>query len=403
MPRNYSLSRGPVTLASIAAMLIISSCAPAATPAPTAAPSVEPTAASTTAPAAKTTGAPTVAGAAPAAKSTNQPVVDSEAMARHFRGKTVTITVGYAPGGGHDTYARILSVHLPQYIPGNPAVVVSNKPGADSLIAANGTIQAPPDGLNIGAFHISLLLQWLLGKQSEGFDPTNLIYLGNPDVAPTSQHLCARPEVASDLDAFLKSSRKLRIGETGPGTNPAPLMEWLALVGMPIEVVYGYGGTAEIRAAFDRKELDLTNRCGDSDVVSMPQWVTGGGAVPLLYISQPQKWVKVAQAEGKFPWYKEILETAQPTPTQKATLETYLSWNGTKTYALPPKTPPDIVATLSKAFADTISDPATQEDLLKREQEVGLRTGDELMRQLQDFAKLPPDVVATFKAIHGIR
>jgi tripartite-type tricarboxylate transporter receptor subunit TctC len=402
MQRARRLYRHPVRLASLAAVLIISSCAPAAAPSPTSAPQAKPTAAPTVATAAQPPAAPTGAATGPAASSTNQPAVDSDAADRHFRGKTITITVGYAPGGGHDTYARILAVHLPKYIPGNPAVVVSNKPGADSLIAANGTIQAPPDGLNIGAFHISLLLQWLLGKQSEGFDPTNLIYLGNPDVAPTSQHLCARPEVANDLDGFLKSSRKLRIGETGPGTNPAPLMEWLALVGMPIEVVYGYGGTAEIRAAFDRKELDLTNRCGDSDVVSMPQW-TSGGAVPLLYISQPQKWAKAAQAEGKFPWYKEVLETAQPTPTQKATLETYLSWNGTKTYALPPKTPPYIVAALQKAFADTINDPATQEDLLKREQDVGLRTGDELMRQLQDFTKLPPDVVATFKLIHGIR
>jgi hypothetical protein len=180
-------------------------------------------------------------------------------------------------------------------------------------------------------------------------------------------------------------------------------MEWLALVGAPIEVVYGYGGTSEIRAAFDRKELDLTNRCGDSDLPSFPQWATDGTVTPLLYISQPQKWVKTAQGEGKYPWYKDVLEVMQPTPTQKAVLDAYLSWNGTKTFALPPKTPPDVVAALQKAFADTVNDPAAQEDLLKREQDVGLRTGDELMRQLQDFGKLPPEVITMFKAIHGIR
>src|SRR5262245_15407796 len=73
--------------------------------------------------------------------------------AEFYRGKTVTLTVGYSVGGGYDTYARILARHVGKYIPGNPAVVVQNMPGAGSLKAANYMFNvAPKDGTAIGIF-----------------------------------------------------------------------------------------------------------------------------------------------------------------------------------------------------------------------------------------------------------
>src|SRR6266511_3544942 len=83
----------------------------------------------------------------------------------------------------------------------------------------------------------------------------------------------------------------------------------------------------EIRSAFDRKELDLTGRCNDQDVAVLPHWVAEQFATPLFYFGDPAKWVKSAQAEGKFPWYKEALEVVTPTPVQRAVLDTYLSWS----------------------------------------------------------------------------
>jgi len=37
-----------------------------------------------------------------------------------YRGKVLRIIVGFAPGGGYDTYTRLLSRHLGKHIPGNP-------------------------------------------------------------------------------------------------------------------------------------------------------------------------------------------------------------------------------------------------------------------------------------------
>ena len=68
-----------------------------------------------------------------------------------FDGKTIRIVVGFAPGGGFDTYARVISRHLSRHIPGNPTIVVENMTGAGSLIAANHLYRvARPDGLTIG-------------------------------------------------------------------------------------------------------------------------------------------------------------------------------------------------------------------------------------------------------------
>ena len=85
-----------------------------------------------------------------------------------YAGKTVRIVVGYPPGGGFDTYARLLARHLPQHIPGKPVVVVENMAGAASLIAANYSYRvARPDGLTIAARRANLEVDPVSGEQLE--------------------------------------------------------------------------------------------------------------------------------------------------------------------------------------------------------------------------------------------
>src|SRR5262249_41989497 len=90
-----------------------------------------------------------------------------------YRGKTVTITVGSAVGGGYDTYARLVGRHLGRFIPGNPTVVVQNIPGAGSNKAASYVaLQAPKDGTAIGAVQAGAVLQPLISYQTVPHDPS---------------------------------------------------------------------------------------------------------------------------------------------------------------------------------------------------------------------------------------
>src|SRR5437016_11979741 len=93
------------------------------------------------------------------------------AVEAFYRGKTVTITVGSAVGGGYDTYARLVGRHLGKYIPGNPAVIVQNLPGAGSIKAASYiALQAPRDGTAIGAVQAGAIMQPLLSDQPAPYD-----------------------------------------------------------------------------------------------------------------------------------------------------------------------------------------------------------------------------------------
>jgi tripartite-type tricarboxylate transporter receptor subunit TctC len=98
-----------------------------------------------------------------------------------YAGKNILIIVGFSPGGGYDTYARVIARHLGKHIPGNPAVSVDNMPGAGSLISANHIYKiAKPDGLTIGHFIGGLFLQQLLGKPGVEFDARRFEYIGVP-------------------------------------------------------------------------------------------------------------------------------------------------------------------------------------------------------------------------------
>jgi hypothetical protein len=148
----------PLFVGLIALSVLLAACAPAAAPAPTPAPpkpeAAKPAAAQPPAkPAPQPAAKPADKLAQPAAKAEPKPAekIDVQAVADFYRGKTVRIIVGAAPGGGFDTYARAVARHIGRHIPGNPSVIVENMPGAGSLIAANHVYNvAPKDGTVIG-------------------------------------------------------------------------------------------------------------------------------------------------------------------------------------------------------------------------------------------------------------
>ncbi len=105
------------------------------------------------------------------------PVRAQDAVAQFYKGKQINIYVGSSAGGGYDTYARLLARRFGSYIPGNPAVVVQNMPGAGSNKAAAYIYSvAPRDGTAIGAIFSGAILQPLLGDPVQ-HDPSKFIYL----------------------------------------------------------------------------------------------------------------------------------------------------------------------------------------------------------------------------------
>src|SRR2546426_6495732 len=184
-------------------------------------------------------------------------VVPGQSQQPLFAGKTVTIIVGYNPGGGYDLVARLIARYLPKYLPGNPTVIVQNMPGANSIIAANHVYTvAKPDGLTIGAFNRNLILGQLVKAPGIRFDMTKFAWVGSP--ASETTVLTIRNDLpyraATDL---LKADPAVIVGATGPGasTYDFPLL-LKALAKFNLRIISGYPSSADIMLAVERKEVD---------------------------------------------------------------------------------------------------------------------------------------------------
>jgi tripartite-type tricarboxylate transporter receptor subunit TctC len=174
-----------------------------------------------------------------------------------YKGKTVTFVVGFSAGGGFDTYTRLIARHFGKHVPGNPTVVVENRTGAGSLIAANYIFnQAPADGTVIGNWIGPLVLQQVLGNKAAKFDGRKFGWLGAP-VSDTGVCALTKASGIKTMDDWFNSKREIKIGGTAPGstTNDVPRLVQAAL-GFPMKLVEGYKGTAKVRLAAESGEVD---------------------------------------------------------------------------------------------------------------------------------------------------
>ena len=174
-----------------------------------------------------------------------------------YKGKSVRIIVGGSAGGGYDTYTRTIARHLGKHVPGNPAFVVENMTGAGSLIAANHVYKvAKPDGLIIGHFIGGLILQHVLGKPGIEFDGRKFEHLGVPAQDTTTVGISKVSGVTS-IDNWLSTKTTLKFGGVGPGAATDDVAKIVrATVGVPLQLVSGYKGTADIKLAVNSGELN---------------------------------------------------------------------------------------------------------------------------------------------------
>jgi tripartite-type tricarboxylate transporter receptor subunit TctC len=249
----------------------------------------------------------------------------------------------------------LIARHFATHLPGNPTVVVENRTGAGSLIAANYIFhQAPKDGTVIGNWIGPLVLQQVLGNKAAKFDGREFGWLGVP--TPDSG-VCALTKASGirTMDDWFKSTRPIKIGATAPGstTDDVPKLVQAAL-GLPMKLVSGYAGTAKVRLAAESGEVD--GGCWAWESIK-PTWASGlqSGEVHIvlqsLEKSHPDlKHVPLANQYAKTDEARALLRIASGPYAQ-----------GARPYTVPPGVPQDRLQLLQKAFMETLRDP----DLLK--------------------------------------
>jgi tripartite-type tricarboxylate transporter receptor subunit TctC len=314
-----------------------------------------------------------------------------DAVEAFYRGKTVTITVGSAVGGGYDTYARLVGRHLGRHIPGNPTIVVQNIPGAGSNKAASFVaLQAPKDGTAIGAIQSGAILQPLLSEQPIPHDPSKFIMLGS---ANRSVYLCvvrADAPVKSFQEAFEK---EVIIGTSGEGATlrEMPIM-LINVLGVKLRIIGGYAGSREIIVAMERNEVQ--GMCGmdwSSLATQQRNWISSG-FVRLL-------------AQEDLQGHPEMNRMGVPltisfakTPEDRQVMEMIYSQNlFGRPYLVPPGTPPERVTALRRALAAMLRDPALLADAERAGLDIGPMGGEELQALVARLYALPPRIIEQAK------
>jgi tripartite-type tricarboxylate transporter receptor subunit TctC len=332
----------------------------------------------------------------------------------HFRGKTIRIYVGYGPGGGNDITARVFAEYFGKHVPGSPKVVVENMPGGGALKAARFVQDSQPDGLRILDLVSGLTMRELFGEDLAGFSSERVTSLGGFEAPEDSyQMIFIHRELATSWQEAtakaLKESRRLKDGSSGVGNSSSMVTEWLSRIGQPVQVVYGYGGTAERYAAFDRRETDLNPmEPNDSRVVnSFPHWLKRPSPIiPVLATRSvpPADWAGKNMTPFGWELPPHAFDMLKVTEIQKQALITaYAVRNSADRAVVPKRVPDNVLQVLRQAFKATASDPVFIAAMEKRGFKGGYRSPEEIdsaFNQLIKARKDKPELYNLVKAMY---
>ncbi len=316
-------------------------------------------------------------------------------VASFYRGKQITLLIGYGPGGGYDLYARMLGRFMGAHIPGHPTIVPQNMPGAGSRSAANFLFRAAPeDGSVIATLGQGTPTDQVLGEPSVLFDARKFNWIGNLSVVNNILYVSAASGVSTFAEAKIKS---LSIGATG-ASSPSVLYPQVSnnLLGSKFRIIAGYPGGGDINIAVERHELD--GRGSDSWAsikATRADWVRDH-SINVLFQIGPKR-------EADLP--DVPLWTELATNDDQRQVLGLLS--GDVSVGRPILTTPDVpaerVKALRQAFDDTIRDPQFIAAAKQAHMDMAPMGGEELQKTVSEIASAPPRIVAMVKDAIAIK
>ncbi len=304
----------------------------------------------------------------------------------NFKGETFKVMVGFFPGGGYDTYARVLTRHIGRYLPGNPNVITVNFPGAGSLRLANHIYnKAPKNGLEVGIFASSSAFAPLFLVKQAKFKTDGFTWIGNIDQSVgtcTAWH-------TSGIKSFEDLKKKEVVyGSSGPTSVASQHPRGFnALLGTKIKIIHGYPGSTGILLAMKREEVQ--GGCGF--------------ALSSLKAARRQEWksgklrILVQTGRKKHPdlaGVPHLYDMAKDDHERMVMDLIYGLHTFGRTVAAPPGLPKDVTATLRKAFMDTMKDEKFLKEAAKLRLLINPWDGATLQNEIASFVNYPPSVVA---------
>jgi tripartite-type tricarboxylate transporter receptor subunit TctC len=310
-----------------------------------------------------------------------------------YAGKQIRLVVSTAPGGGYDAYARVLAQFLGNHIPGHPAIVVDNMPGASGLKAASyiGSV-APRDGTVIAGTHSEVLTAPLLTPVAAKFDVHKLSWLGSLTSDPLVGYVWHTSPVYKFEDFHDHDIIMAATSTSDPGFTIASIAK--ALFGLDrMRIVSGYKSSGEVRLAISRGEAQgafahtwSSIKAGNSD------WLR-------------DKKIRLVVQHGmhRLPELADVPligDFARSEDDKQAIAFMIGRQEAAKPYMAPPDVPADRLAVLRNAFDSVLKDKGFREAAAKAHLALdNPMNGLELAAFAAKISETPPAVVERVRNI----
>jgi tripartite-type tricarboxylate transporter receptor subunit TctC len=308
-----------------------------------------------------------------------------------YKDTVIRIIVGAPPGGRLDTYSRIIARHMGAHVPGSPTIVIENMPGAGTLLAANYLSKAAkPDGLTFGTFVGNVIMRQVLGQPGVEFDARRFEWIGT---ASPGHAVCilTKADGITNLEKWMGSKKPVKLGGTGPGSNTDDIPKILApALGLPLQLVTGYKGTADIRQAAESGELDGLCVTWEAIKTSWRRQLESGDvnvvlqAMPKAHPDLPK--VPLAIDYAKTNEARRLIQIG--VHDQSLLIQPY---------AAPPGTAKERVQILRKAFLDTLKHKQFLAEAEKADLEIDPMGGEDVQKMVDGLLKVEPGLVSKLK------
>jgi tripartite-type tricarboxylate transporter receptor subunit TctC len=288
----------------------------------------------------------------------------------------------------------MLSRHMPRYIPGHPAIVVENMPGAGSLLAANHIYNiAKPDGLTMGHFSGGFAYSQVMQQPGIELDTRKFVFVGAV-ARDESAIAMTKASGVTSMEKWFAAKSPVKMGTTGPGAfgtdNVIKIVK--AALNLPIQVISGYKGTADMRIAAESGEIDGTTWGWDSMRGTWQRAIESGNVVVVL-----QTVPKPFPDLPRVPLAIDLAKTAEA----KQLIEYGIHYPSkiTKTLALPPGTPAERAQILQKALQETVRDKDFIGEAEKAKIGLAPVTAEDMRATVEGIFKLDAALIARLKTI----
>jgi tripartite-type tricarboxylate transporter receptor subunit TctC len=312
-----------------------------------------------------------------------------EDVAAFFKGKTLRLMVGIGVGSGYDINARLLARHMAAHIPGQPAIIVQNQPGAGSLTMTNALYNSGPfDGTVMGASFNGMPTTPLLQPSGVRFDPVKLSWLGSTNRETQVTYVWHTVPVESLEEV---KTKELVVGAQAPGSTQYDYpMLVNHLFGFKFKVVTGYQSTSKINLAMESGEVQGT----------LANWSTLK-ALSSNWLAEKKVRLIAQWALKKHPELADVplaLDLAKTDADRQALMLALARLEYGRPFFLPPNVPAARLDALRRAFDATMKDPAYLAEADKLKIEVDPLSGEQVATLVEQVSRTPADTVARVRA-----